>query len=178
MYEGTQEDNESGYSPINNVQTFLESWASPEHSSEENRLKARVQLDKRRIKLIRPRSESNRTLQSRGKAGCQCAAPLNEWHRFFRVKANPRSPSPDFNKRDRGSLSRPRNSINRIAQLLATGRPHPIESIESPQGVRKRSKKMMRLNSTSPRAPSSRRSTSISFRRESWRFHTWITSFK
>jgi len=43
---------------------FLGSWASREHSSGKNRLKARVQLDKRRIKLIRPRSESNRALQS------------------------------------------------------------------------------------------------------------------
>lgn len=53
----------------------------------------RVQLDKRRIKLIRPRSESSRALQSRGKPEAGRAGPLNEWHRFFRVKANPRFPS-------------------------------------------------------------------------------------
>lgn len=103
--------NEGNYFSIDNVPTFLEksTFSTGDRSPVEKRLKARVQLDKRRIKLICPRSESNRALQSRGKAGARFS--VKRMTQIFPRKSEPAFPvlsaRLSTNERDRESPSCP-----------------------------------------------------------------------
>lgn len=141
----------------------------------------RVQLDKRRIKLIRLRSESNRALQSRGKPEAERGS-VKRMTQIFPRKSEPAFPVFSFDKRDRGSSTRPRNSINRAAcsQPAAFARSNRSDSKELGKidsRNRKKSKQTVRLNSTS-RSLLTKRRASISSRRSVLTFSSVNRFFK